>query len=101
MQLQNAAPETSPLIEELKRRTAANKAQNEAIVKEASAGAQGGIYDEAQGVKMVRYAGDGDLTKVTRMMGPQQVKELEAQGFVLKCPSWGGACEVEERRRSK
>ena len=83
MQKRNAELETSPLIEELKRRTEANKAQNKAIVKEATVGAQGGIYDDTAGMKMVRYAGANDLAPVTRIMNPQQVKELEAQGFKL------------------
>ena len=98
MQLQNAAPDTSPLIEELKRRTEANKAQNAAIVAGSSAGAQGGLYDDPN-VKLVRYQGQDDLVPVTRIMGAQQVKQLEAKGFALKCPKWGGACEIEQRRR--
>ena len=94
MQQKNAELETSPLIEELKRRTEANKERNAAIVKEASTGAQGGVYDETQGVKMVRYAAEGDALPVTRIMNPEQVKQMEALGFKLNCPSWGGACEV-------
>ena len=43
---------------------------------------------------MVRYAAEGDALPVTRMMNPEQVKQMEALGFKLNCPSWGGACEV-------
>ena len=38
--------DTSPLIEELKRRTAANKEKNAAFVKQQTASMQGGVYDE-------------------------------------------------------
>ena len=101
MQQANKELETSPLIEELKRRTEANKAKNAATVREASFGAQGGVYDEAAGMKMVRYAGAGDALPVTRMLNAQQVKELESRGFELKCPSWGGACDIAEKRGRK
>ena len=37
---------------------------------------------------------EGDALPVTRIMNAQQVEQLEAKGFKLKCPTWGGACEV-------
>ena len=51
---ENKELETSPLIEELKRRTEANKEKNAAIVKE-TLSFNGGIVDEE--IKMVRYQG--------------------------------------------
>lgn len=82
---------TSPFIEELLRRTEANKERNEAIVKASTAAKNDFIEEET---KMVRYAGVNDAVPVTRMMTKSQIKELEAKGFVVSCPDWGGACEV-------
>ena len=48
-------------------------------------------------MKLVRYAGQSDVLPVTRLMGPQQVKELESLGFAVNCPAWGGACEVAKK----
>ena len=92
----NKELESSPLIEELKRRTAANKEQNAAAVRETTQFTSG-VY-EAE-VKMVRYAGPNDTVPVTRMMNKQQIKELESLGFNVDCPSWGGACDVKAVRK--
>ena len=84
--------ETSPLIEELKRRTAENAEKNAAIVR-ATTREMGNVNDP--GMKMVRYQGINDSIPVTRMMTPPMIKELEkAAGVKVSCPSWGGACEV-------
>ena len=88
---QNKELETSPLIEELKRRTEANKERNAAAVKETLAFTNG-VVDEQ--VKMVRYQGKDDSVPVTRMMTRSQIQELETLGYNIDCPSWGGACEV-------
>jgi len=87
----NTETETSPLIEELKRRSVANKDANAAAVKELTA-RKNPVYTES--VKMVRYMGENDTVPVTRMMTTQQVAEIEKLGFKVECPSWGGACEV-------
>ena len=94
----NKELETSPLIEELKRRTAENKAKNAAAVKETVA-FTGGVTEEE--VKMVRYQGADDSVPVTRMMTKSQIKQLEEAGFKLDCPEWGGACGVKEVPRRK
>ena len=93
MQLQNQELETSPLIEELKRRTEANKEKNAAKVKETITFTNA-VNDDTAGTRMVRYQGTNDVVPVTRLMSPEQVKELEALGYSLKCPTWGGTCEL-------
>ena len=90
---QNKELETSPLIEELKRRTEANKEKNAAAVKENLAFTNGVVEEQ---VKMVRYQGKDDSLPVTRMMTRSQIKELEALGYKVECPSWGGACELNQ-----
>ena len=87
--------DTSPLIEELKRRTAENKEKNAATVKEATS-AGNSQYDGQVDMKMVRYIGEGDTMPVTRMMGTDQIAKLESMGYKVKCPTWGGACELVE-----
>ena len=87
----NKELETSPLIEELKRRTEANKERNAAIVKENLA-FTGNVAEEE--VKLVRYQGATDTIPVTRMMNKQQIQQLEGLGYQVNCPSWGGACDV-------
>ena len=99
MQRQNKELDTSPLIEELKRRTVENKEKNAALVKEATIGGNS-QYDGQVDAKMVRYVAEGDTIPVTRMLGPNQISKLESMGFKLKCPTWGGACEVIEPPRS-
>lgn len=89
----NKELETSPLIEELKRRTEANKEKNAAIIKETT-DFTGAVAEEK--VRMVRYAGAGDSMPVTRMMTDVDIKKLESMGFVVECPSWGGACSVRQ-----
>lgn len=87
---QNNELDTSPLIDELKRRTAAKqdtKEQNTVSFKFVA-------YDERQGEVMVRYQSVGDELPVSRRLGPNQIKELESRGFMIKCPSWGGECAL-------
>ena len=91
------AAEESPLIQELKRRTEANKERNEATVKETTRFTSG-VADED--VKMVRYAGPDDTMPVTRMMTKSQIKELESLGFDVLCPDWGGACGIKPKAKS-
>ena len=93
MQKANTELETSPLIEELKRRTEANKQKNAQQVKDASIAYNSGVVSDGN-VKMVRYQGAQDALPVTRMMGAEQIKELEKLGYNLNCPSWGGACTL-------
>ena len=92
MQLQNAELETSPLIEELKRRTEANKEKNAQLVRERTA-SMGNVYEEK--MQFVRYQAEGDALPVTRAFSEQQIKQLEAQGYALDCPKTAGmACRL-------
>jgi hypothetical protein len=85
--------DTSPLMEELKRRTAL-KRENAADAKQTSANFKFVSYDESKGDVMVRYQGVDDEGPVTRTMSPNQIKALESKGFLVKCPSWGGECAL-------
>lgn len=88
MQLDNTELETSPLIEELKRRTEVNKEKNTAEVK-AMTQLKASVYDPE--LRMVRYDG------VTRMLTPEQIKELNVLGYDLSCPGSGMACGLKVR----
>mmetsp|Transcript_14095 Transcript_14095/g.47001 ORF Transcript_14095/g.47001 Transcript_14095/m.47001 type:complete len:145 (+) Transcript_14095:63-497(+) len=85
---------TSPLIEELRAKTAANKEKNEAAVRQLTS-TMGSVYDPP--LKLVRYLGEGDSMPVTRMVTPEQIKELNAQGYELDCPKSGAACGLIRR----
>lgn len=37
-----------------------------------------------------------DTIPVTRMMNKSQIKQLESLGYEVKCPEWGGACDVKQ-----
>ena len=87
--------ETSPFIEELKRRTADNSAKNAATVKERTLASSTGIINDAVPgfYTSVRYDG------VTRILNSEQVKALQAEGFELDCPTQPGfPCVVRERQ---
>ena len=69
--------------------------KNEALTKELVQ-AKGNVYDP--GVQMDTYAGEGDSMPVTRMMTPEQIKELQKLGFELDCPNVAGmACGLKRR----
>jgi len=78
--------ETSPLIEELKRRTEKNAQKNAALIKEMTNGASGGQINDAAPdyYKSVRYDG------LTRILNKEQVKALQSQGYELDCPKQAG-----------
>ena len=83
--------ETSPLIEELRRRTAENAEKNKMQVKQMTISASGGVVNDAEPnfYRSVRYDG------ITRIIDKGQVKELERQGFELECPKQAGfPCKV-------
>ena len=90
----NKELDSSPLIQDLLKKTAENREQNAAAVKDYQNAAAGSVY-EAE-VKMVRYTGANENIPVTRMMTRVQMKELESLGFEISCPDWGGACSVKE-----
>ena len=77
MQRENAELETSPLIEELKRRTEANKEKNKQLVSQVTNAAQ---PPPETPLRSVRYDG------VTRMYDEEQMKQLRALGYELDCP---------------
>ena len=99
LQRDHAELETSPLIEELKRRTEANKEANAASGR-AMTSQKVSVYDPE--LTMVRYAGAGDSMPVTRMMTPQQIKELQALGYELDCPNVKGmACGLKPKAAAR
>ena len=61
MQRANTELESSPLIDELKRRTEANKQKNAAIVRETLNFTNDGAADPSAKMKMVRYQVRGEL----------------------------------------
>ena len=62
---------TSPLIEQLKQRTAANKEYNSRYVKVVTAGANSGVYDAERNLRLVRLDG------VPKLLAPDDIKKLE------------------------
>ena len=78
--------ESSPLIEELKRRSKENAESNARSVKAITSAANGGVINDAAPdyYTSVRYDG------VTRILDKQQIKELKSQGFELSCPKQAG-----------
>ena len=62
---------TSPLIEQLKQRTAANKDYNSLYVKTVTAGANSGVYDAERNLRLVRLDG------VPKLLAPDDIKKLE------------------------
>lgn len=90
LQLENAELETSPLIEELKKRTEANKSKNDATVQ-AVTNSMGNVYDP--NLTLVRYPDYPGATPSTKMLKPADIKALRAGGFELDCPPTAGmAC---------
>ena len=71
---------TSPLIEQLKKRTADNAEANKRSVKAVTAGANSGVYDAERNLRLVRLDG------VPKLLNSDDIKRLEARGYEVQCP---------------
>jgi hypothetical protein len=87
--------ETSPLIEELKRRSANNKEANQLAINSITSSANSGVYASDMQLRLVRFDG------VAKMVGPNDIKVLQSRGYEVVCPSTAALpCEVKQGQSS-